>query len=430
MEEKNRQETILLVDDTFATIKMVKAALEEKGYEVLVATSGEKAIKRAALTMPDLIVLDILMPGMDGYDTCRHLKANAATAAIPVIFMSALTDTFDKVTGFTAGAVDYVVKPIETEELFARVRTHLTISRLQRALKEANVRLEERILARTEELRQSNARLREEISERRQAEEQIKNQNILLEQAVQEKQQEMEVLFDRLLRQEKLATIGQMAGSIAHELRNPLGAVKNSVFYLKRLHQKHTLDASNPKVEEYLNLIEEELNISEEVIAYLLKMTRMGQIKREHTHLRPLIEDAVQRTQIPESVRMDMALDDEPFLIWADPLQLRQVLINLLTNAKQAIEGEGRITIGATQVTKDASIVIEIEDTGAGIKPEAFDKVFEPLYTTKAIGTGLGLSICKQIIENHQGQIRVRSSAGQGTTMTIVLPNNDRRFAE
>jgi PAS domain S-box-containing protein len=261
-----------------------------------------------------------------------------------------------------------------------------------------------------------------DITERKQAEEQIKNQNILLEQAVQEKQQEMEVLFERLLRQEKLATIGQIAGSIAHELRNPLGAVKQSAFFLERLYQRHQLDASNPKVQEHLELIKAELDISERVISALLQMTRIKPIRREQTDLRPLIEDAAKRCQLSENIQLTLDLSFEPFMIWGDPSQLRQVFINLLTNAVQAIDREGKITIRAKQLTNEASSEIAIEDNGAGIKPDVLDKVFEPLYTTKATGTGLGLSICKQIIENHNGCISLRSEKGQGTTVTIVLP--------
>lgn len=262
----------------------------------------------------------------------------------------------------------------------------------------------------------------QDVTERKRAEERIKNQNILLEQAVQEKQREMEALFERLLRQEKLATIGQIAGNIAHELRNPLGAVKQSIFYLKRLYHRGQLDASNPKVKAHLELIEAELDTSERVISDLLQMTRTKPLQREQTDLRLTIVDAADRCHLPERVQLNIELHPEPFPVWADPLQLRQVLINLLFNAVQSIEQQGSITIRAKQLTEEASCVIEIEDTGAGIEPDALSKVFEALYTTKNTGTGLGLSICKQIIENHHGQISLRSQIGQGTTVSIILP--------
>jgi PAS domain S-box-containing protein len=261
-----------------------------------------------------------------------------------------------------------------------------------------------------------------DITDRKQAEEQIKNQNLLLEQAVQEKQREMEILFDRLLRQEKLATIGQIAGSIAHELRNPLGAIKNSIFFLRRFSQRPNIAASDPKVQKHLKLINTELDTSERVIAYLLQMTRMQPPQREQTDLHPLLDDAVRRCSLPGQIHLKMELSPDPLLVWADPVQLRQVIVNLLTNAIQAIEQDGCITISAKMLTEASTYTITIEDTGPGIEPEALNSIFEPLYTTKATGTGLGLSICKQIIENHQGQINVQSSVGNGTTVTMILP--------
>ena len=263
-----------------------------------------------------------------------------------------------------------------------------------------------------------------DATERRRAEEHIKNQNLLLEQAVQEKQQEMEAMFERLIRQEKLATIGQMAGSIAHELRNPLGAVKNSIFYLKRLYHKQNFDASNPKVEEHLNLIEQELEISERVISDLLQMTRIKAVQRRQTHLRQILAEAAKRCQLPAQIQLNMDLVDDSCLVWADTAQLRQVLMNLLTNAAQAIDREGIITVRAKSVAEEDATLIEVEDNGRGIERDALGKIFDPLYTSKTTGTGLGLSLCKQIIENHQGSITVRSRPGCGTTVTLALPDH------
>lgn len=262
----------------------------------------------------------------------------------------------------------------------------------------------------------------QDITDRKRAEQQLKEHNRLLEEAVQQKQREMEAMFDKLMRQEKLATIGQMAGSIAHELRNPLGAVKQSIFYLKRLAQTQQLTASNPKVLRHLELMNTELDTAERVIADLLDMTRQKPLQRQPTDFRALAEDVVQRCHLPPQVRVTMTLEPEPFKINVDPVQFRQVLLNVLTNAAQAIDGAGHITIHAKQLTETAESVIEIHDSGSGIVSEALPKVFEPLYTTKANGTGLGLSICKQIVENHQGQISLASEPGEGTTVTIVLP--------
>jgi PAS domain S-box-containing protein len=161
--------TILVVDDLPATIGFVRAALEETGYTVLVATNGREALKRAALTRPDLILLDVLMPDMDGYETCKQLKIQETTKDIPIIFMTVVTETVDKVKGFQLGAVDYLTKPIEPEELQARVKTHLTIARLQQELQVVNAGLEQQVTARTAELRAANEQMHIELTEREKA---------------------------------------------------------------------------------------------------------------------------------------------------------------------------------------------------------------------------------------------------------------------
>jgi len=153
------KETILLVEDTKSIIDLVNTTLIEKGFSVSIATNGVQALKIAPKLQPNLILLDILMPEMDGYETCRRLKEIEQTKNIPVIFLSALTKTFDKVKAFQLGGVDFISKPVETEELLARVQTHLTISRLQNDLKDANEKLEEKVAQRTTELVEMNMQL-------------------------------------------------------------------------------------------------------------------------------------------------------------------------------------------------------------------------------------------------------------------------------
>ena len=146
------QRTILIVDDNPANLSVLLDTLEQHGFEVLVARDGESTLERLSYVRPDLILLDVMMPGMSGFETCRRLKADPATRGIPVIFMTALTNTEHKLEGFRAGAVDYVTKPFQQDELVARVRTHLTLEGLRAELIEANERLEERVGERTREL--------------------------------------------------------------------------------------------------------------------------------------------------------------------------------------------------------------------------------------------------------------------------------------
>ncbi|HWQ68110.1 MAG TPA: response regulator [Methanospirillum sp.] len=198
--------TILVVDDTPETIRILRTVLEERGYRVLVATSGEKAIVRATSEMPDLILLDVLMPGIDGYETCRRLKESPATRDIPVIFLSGLTETFDKIQAFDVGAIDYLNKPVAPEELVVRVGTHLAINRLKNALLESNYHLEQRVVERTRELQEAYEALQQENVVRRRAEEQLREKNQELLEAcsiLSAKEEELRLNFEDLKKKEE-----------------------------------------------------------------------------------------------------------------------------------------------------------------------------------------------------------------------------------
>ncbi|GAB4429144.1 MAG: hypothetical protein Fur0044_26890 [Anaerolineae bacterium] len=158
--------TILVVDDTPENLRLLAGLLAEQGYKARLAPSGAHALAAAQKDPPDLILLDIMMPDMDGYEVCRHLKANQKTEPIPVIFISALDEIFDKMTAFSIGGVDYITKPFQVEEVLARIKTHLTLRQLQQALQEANESLEVKVQARTAELAQANEALKVEIEQR------------------------------------------------------------------------------------------------------------------------------------------------------------------------------------------------------------------------------------------------------------------------
>lgn len=158
--------TILVVDDTPENLRLLAGLLAEQGYKARLAPSGAHALATAQKDPPDLILLDIMMPDMDGYEVCRHLKAAQKTESIPVIFISALDEIFDKMTAFSIGGVDYITKPFQVEEVLARIKTHLTLRQLQQALQETNESLEEKVRARTAELAQANEALKVEIEQR------------------------------------------------------------------------------------------------------------------------------------------------------------------------------------------------------------------------------------------------------------------------
>ncbi|MGB6489415.1 MAG: response regulator [Steroidobacteraceae bacterium] len=195
--------TILIVDDTPTNLGLMVGHLEAQGYRVLIAQDGEEGLQRAELTRPDVILLDVMMPGLGGVEVCRRLKSSSRTREIPVIFMTSLTDTRDKVAGFAAGAVDYVTKPLQAEEVIARIEAHLKLHAAQILLEEQNTLLamyredlEGQVAERTAELHESNRRLRAEVAERESAEQQARQLNEKLEARVAE----MSALIEALRR--------------------------------------------------------------------------------------------------------------------------------------------------------------------------------------------------------------------------------------
>jgi DNA-binding response OmpR family regulator len=185
-------QVILIIDDDHDNLDIISGYLEEYHFPILIAEDGESGLKRAEYARPDLILLDIMMPGIDGYETCRRLKEMESTQDIPVIFMTALADTEHKVRGFEVGAVDYVTRPFQREEVVARVGVHLRIRELTTRLRKANESLEQRIQERTAELRDNNEKLALELAERKRAEEALNRLNEELEERVRERTKELE----------------------------------------------------------------------------------------------------------------------------------------------------------------------------------------------------------------------------------------------
>ena len=434
---------ILLVDDTPASIGVVRTTLEEEGYVVFVATSGAKAIRRAQLAIPDLILLDILMPGMDGYETCRRLKADEATREIPVIFMSALTESFDKVKGFETGAVDYITKPFQHAEVLARVATHVSLARMHK-------RLEER-----------NSRLQLEIMERKQAEKELQQSHDELSQALSE----LERTQAQMLQSEKMASIGQLAAGVAHEINNPTGFISSNLGtladYQKDLNGlikqyrtlttniKDTISDENlptfitEQLERIVTLEDKvDIDFIQHDILDLIKESREGtdRIKKIVTDLKDFVhpgEDEVQYADINKGIESTLNVvwnelkykaevtkdfGDLP-LVKCYPRQLNQVFMNILVNAAYAIKEQGEINI-RTEANDDGYVEIRIIDNGVGIPKENLSKIFDPFFTTRDVGqgTGLGLNVAYNIVKKHNGTIDVESTLGGGTTFIIRIP--------
>ena len=264
--------------------------------------------------------------------------------------------------------------------------------------------------------------------ERMRAEEALKEYSERLEEMVEERTQELHDAQEALIRKEKLAMLGQLSGSMAHELRNPLGVISNAVYYLKTV-----LPDAGEQVKEYLELVEEETIISEKIVSDLLDYGRTRPPEREDVNAAEMVRQTLERLPTPDEIEVNIKIPEDIPEVYADPHQIGQVLINLVKNAYQAMPDGGKLTISAHAIEisegsgkppRFERVALSIADTGCGISKENIAKLFTPLFTTKARGIGLGLATSKNLVEANGGTIEVESDGlpGKGSTFTIGLP--------
>ncbi len=246
-------------------------------------------------------------------------------------------------------------------------------------------------------------------------EEMLKDYSEKLEDMVKERTKELEETREKLIRQEKLAVIGKMAGSVGHELRNPLGVISNAVYFLKLV-----LSSSENTVKDYLNIISEEVKKSDKIISDLLDFARIKSIDKVEISLSEIFSDILETYTITDNIKVINRISGELPYIYADRNHVVQIFGNLIINACQAMPQGGELFIEA-EVVKN-SISISIGDTGCGISEDNITKIFEPLFTTKPRGIGLGLCICKNLLSANGGNIEVKSAEYKGTVFTVTLP--------
>jgi len=453
----NRQDSqILLVDDNPTNLKVLSEAIRSQGWTTLIATDGESAIEQAEYARPDLILLDVMMPGIDGFETCKRLKTSAIATEIPVIFMTALSDTMDKVKGLELGAVDYITKPFQQDEVIARVKLHLKLHHLTQALAEKNILL------------------RQEIKDKEIAEAALRQLTQELEQRVADRTAELSNSLEQLkqtqlqlIQSEKMSALGQLLAGVAHEVNNPLnfiaGNLKHTEGYVQdllnhlQLYQQHyptpVAEIQEDAEEIDLDFLSQDLNSIlssmklgtdriQNITVSLRNFSRTDTNQKAAHNVHEAIDSALLILKIRlkgnerrPAIEVIKEYGDLPAVpCFFGPLN--QVVMNLLANAIDALDeaNQGRsfeeiqtqpnrILIHTTQ-DKD-QILIRIKDNGIGMSEAVRSRIFDYLFTTKPVGkgTGLGLAIAHQIIvDQHGGKLEVNSAPNQGAEFVITLP--------
>ncbi len=274
------------------------------------------------------------------------------------------------------------------------------------------------------QLQAANRELQREVTVRtaaeralRESDEAVRRLNDELETKVEERTKQLLDAQDELMRKGKLAVLGQVAGSVGHELRNPLGVMNNAVYYLKNV-----LIEADPTILEYLDIIGYEVESSERIVSELLDSVRTKPPQPEMSQVDLIVRQALRHCTIPESVAVEVDIPATLPPVEVDPQQIQRVFRNLIANGIDAMGGNGRLTIRAVAGNPSGMVQVSIRDTGSGIAPEQMAKLFQPLFTTKARGIGLGLVVCKNLVEVNGGRIEVESEVSKGTTFTATLP--------
>lgn len=368
------QETLLIVDDIPANVSLLLEFLTNAGFKVLVAKEGKAAIKKAEYAHPDLILLDVMMPGINGFEVCNILKSNENTKEIPIIFMTALSDTVDKVKGFSFGAVDYITKPIQHEEVLARVTTHLKLRKLQQQLEQ-------------------------ELKVRQKYSVKLEKRNMEL---------------------------NAFARTVAHDLKNPLTGIIGLNERLKEMCSGDTRHKES--LITYLQLIGESGQKMLDIINALLLLARTSEqdeVKKQPLPMSHIVSQVIEKRlvymirdfqgqiRLPET--WPTALGYAPWIeeVWA----------NYLSNALKYGGRPPYLELGA-DTPDDGRIRFWVRDNGPGLSDEAQSKLFTPfmrLHQNCADGHGLGLSIVRQVIEKLGGEVGVESTEGEGSVFYFTL---------
>jgi two-component system sensor histidine kinase/response regulator len=363
---------VMIVDDTLANLRVLSTMLTEHGYLVRGLPSGSMALTAVASEPPDLVLLDILMPDMDGYEVCQRLKADEQTHDIPVIFMSALDQVLDKVEAFSAGAVDYITKPFQVEEVLARVDAHLTLQWLRK-------RLEAQVL----ELQRANAALRESNEE-----------------------------------------LDAFSHTVAHDLKGPLANMLMSTEVIQTASARAGLDKGMAEVVRGLGTsARKAINIVDELL--LLASVRAEEVRHDPLNMAGIVRQAQRRLDwMVERYHGEIVLPDHwPTALGYAPW-VEEVWVNYLSNGLK-YGGQPPLLVLGAEPQLGNIVHFWVRDNGPGISPEKQDTLFTEftrIERQRAEGHGLGLSIVKRIVTKLGGTVGLESQVAQGSTFYFGLP--------
>lgn len=370
---KAKPGTVLIVDDVVDNLHMLTDMLTAQGHEVRIAISGKEALEKISEKHPDLILLDIQMPGMTGYEVCQKVKANKETQDIPVIFLSALQESSDILKGFEVGGVDYVSKPFQFREVVARVQSQMAVAQQRREL---------------EELRQRD-------------------------------RQQFEMLANAK---------DTFFHATAHDLKNPLTGV---LLYVQMLRSNPPQNQN--ELAEALNGIEGTARKMQRLISDILDLAQMqvgNPMKFYEQPLQPILLKVMQNFDVlarEKNIQLFLKMPDDPVRMAIDSHYFERMIDNLVSNAIKYTPPNGEVRVS---LEADDAILIRVTDTGIGIPEEDLKHVFEAFYRVKKAshkkesGTGLGLSIVAAIAEEHGGTIDVESVEGEGTSFSVCFRGN------
>src|SRR3954468_13857664 len=400
---------ILIVDDEPRNLTVLESILDDPGYRLVRAGSGDEALLALMADEFALLVLDVQMPGMTGFELAQLVKERKKTAQIPIIFITAYYNEDQHVlAGYGSGAVDYLQKPVNPPVLRSKVAVFAELYRKSR------------------QLEQAIQQLTSEVAERRRAEQRLSELNATLDQRVTERTAKLRESEERL--RESSRRKDEFLATLAHELRNPLAPVRNAIHFLK-LRGPGTRD-----VEWASDIIERQVTLMSRLIDELMDVSRISQgrieLHRELVTLEEVLTDAVETIQ-PQidgaGHKLTVLCPPAKLTVHADRARLAQVFMNLLSNAAKYTDPGGQLEVRV--VSEGGNALLSFRDSGIGISPHRLEQVFEmfsqeePALSRSRGGLGIGLALTRKLVELHGGNIRADSEGpGRGSHFVVPLP--------